>query len=229
KQFTVQQDRCAMKVSTDACIQGAWTPIAGDARYVLDIGAGTGLLSLMLAQRNSDIFIDAIELDKQAAQQAQENFSASPWATRMNAICGDIKGHPFSRKYDMVICNPPFFQNSLLGNNEERNNARHTITLSYNDLLIALDNVLDEKGFASVLLPPTEQEAWAYLLRQSGWRIHRRLFIKPKADSVPNRVVTICSKTMPEEVIDEQLVIYASQNEYTPGAADLLKPFYLKL
>lgn len=229
KQFTVQQDRCAMKVSTDACIQGAWTPIAEKVRFVLDIGAGTGLLSLMQAQRKNDIYIDAIELDREAAQQAKENFSASPWADRLNIIHADVKDYLSLRKYDMVICNPPFFMNSLLGDNAERNAARHTITLSYDDLLAAIDSVLESDGFASVMLPTTEHEAWAHLLKQNGWRIHRRLFVKPKANSVPNRVITISSKVMPEKLIDEQLVIYAAQNQYTPDASDLLSPFYLKL
>src|SRR6476661_11279441 len=91
KQFMVQQDRCAMKVSTDACIQGAWTPIADDVQHVLDIGAGTGLLSLMLAQRNGQLHIDAIELDEQAASQAQENVAASPWKHKINVWQGDVK------------------------------------------------------------------------------------------------------------------------------------------
>jgi tRNA1Val (adenine37-N6)-methyltransferase len=229
KQFTVHQERCAMKVSTDACIQGAWTPIAENVTTVLDIGAGTGLLSLMLAQRNADINIDAVELDEQAALQAKENVAASPWADRIQVIQSDIKAYTFTDPYDMVICNPPFFNNSLLGDNAERNNARHTISLSYNDLLHVLGNVLTADGCASILLPYTEHEAWGELLKQNRWRIHRRLFIKPKADALPNRVVSLCSRAMPEEVIDEQLVIYAGQGQYTLKAADLLSPFYLKL
>eukprot|EP01136_Pigoraptor_vietnamica_P012822 Opistho-1_new@53158 len=109
KQFTIHQDKCAMKVSTDACIQGAWTPIANDVVHVLDIGTGTGLLSLMLAQRNSNIHIDAIELDADAARQAQENISASPWADRVDVMQGDVTAYQFAKQYDMVICNPPFF------------------------------------------------------------------------------------------------------------------------
>src|SRR5688500_11779251 len=121
KQFSIQQDRCAMKVSTDACIQGAWTPIADNVKDVLDIGAGTGLLSLMLAQRNYDIRIDAVELDVEAAQQAKENVASSPWKDRVEVIQADVTQHSFTKLYDMVICNPPFFNNSLLGDTDTRN------------------------------------------------------------------------------------------------------------
>jgi tRNA1Val (adenine37-N6)-methyltransferase len=229
KQFRVEQDRCAMKVSTDACIQGAWTPIEAGVKSVLDIGAGTGLLSLMVAQRGRDVLIDAIELDVQAAAQANENANSSPWSDRINVLQGDVKSFSFGQQYDMVICNPPFFNNSLLGDNAERNAARHTISLSYNDLLDVLASVLPETGYASVLLPFSEYEAWAQLLKQNRWHMHRRLLVMPKADSEPNRVVSVFSKSMPETLVDERLVIYAGKDQYTLEAADLLAPFYLKL
>lgn len=168
KQFTIHQDKCAMKVSTDACIQGAWTPIANDVVDVLDIGTGTGLLSLMLAQRNSSIHIDAIELDADAAIQAKENASASPWADRVQMMQGDVTTHQFTKQYDMVICNPPFFNNSLLGDDAQRNSVRHTISLSYDALLAVLQNVLKPTGYAAVLLPAAEHEIWQNLLLKNG-------------------------------------------------------------
>ncbi len=218
-----------MKVSTDACIQGAWTPIAEDVRHVLDIGTGTGLLSLMLAQRKANVLIDAIEMDKAAAGQAEENVKASSWAERINVLCGDVRSFSFGQQYDMVICNPPFFNNSLLGDDAGRNAARHTLSLSYNDLLRVLEQVLTERGYASVLLPSAEYEAWAQLLKQNRWHMHKRLFVMPKAETDANRVVSVFSKSMPETLMDERLVIYAGQNQYTLDAADLLAPFYLKL
>jgi tRNA1Val (adenine37-N6)-methyltransferase len=229
KQFKVAQDRCAMKVSTDACIQGAWTPIDNEAKSALDIGTGTGLLSLMLAQRNGNLIIDAVELDKAAAEQAKENAAVSPWAERINILQGDVKEYSFAQRYDMVICNPPFFYNSLLSENILRNTARHTVTLSYNDLFISLDRVVSANGYASIMLPVTEHEAWGYILKQNRWHIHRRLFVQPKETALPNRVISVCGRTLPEEVIDEKLVIYKEQNEYTPEATELLSPFYLKL
>jgi tRNA1Val (adenine37-N6)-methyltransferase len=229
KQFTIQQDHCAMKVSTDACIQGAWTPASDIVKDVLDIGTGTGLLSLMLAQRASGINIDAIELDANAAEQAEENIASSPWKNRVQVLQGDVTNYAFTKQYDMVICNPPFFNNSLLGDTDNRNIARHTLSLSYTDLLNVLDNVLKQDGYASILLPVAEHAEWEKLLAKNGWHIGHRLIIQPKESSAPNRVVSLCSRNKAEEIKEEKLVIYAGQNEYTPEATKLLKSFYLKL
>ena len=205
KQFTIHQDKCAMKVSTDACIEGAWAPIADDVVDVLDIGTGTGVLSLMLAQRNSSIHIDAIELDADAAIQAKENVSASPWADRVQMMQGDVTTHQFTKQYDMVICNPPFFNNSLLGDDAQRNSVRHTISLSYDALLAVLQNVLKPTGYAAVLLPAAEHDVWQNLLLKNGWGITRFLQVHPKEKGGYNRVVSLCSKQpMAEAEIEKQ-------------------------
>lgn len=229
KQFTIHQDKCAMKVSTDACIQGAWTPIANDVVDVLDIGAGTGLLSLMLAQRNSSIHIDAIELDADAAIQAKENALASPWADRVRIIQGDVTTHQFTKQYDMVICNPPFFNNSLLGDNAQRNSVRHTISLSYNALLAVLQNVLKPTGYAVVLLPATEHDVWQNLLSKNEWGITKLLRVHPKEIGGYNRVISLCSKQPMVETEIEKLQIYKQGGGYTEVFTQLLQPFYLKL
>lgn len=229
KQFIIQQDRCAMKVSTDACIQGAWTPVADNVRDVLDIGTGTGLLSLMLAQRNDNVHIDAIELDKEAARQAEDNVASSPWKGRVEVIHADVTRYSFKKSYDMVICNPPFFNNSLLGDTDTRNRARHTLSLTYHDLLDVLNNVLKEDGYASILLPVAEHSEWEKLLNKNGWHINHRLYIQPKENGQPNRIVSLCSRNMTEKIEEERLLIYIAQNQYTPEAIALLKPFYLKL
>ncbi|MFN4247245.1 MAG: tRNA1(Val) (adenine(37)-N6)-methyltransferase [Flavipsychrobacter sp.] len=229
KQFTIHQDKCAMKVSTDACIQGAWTPIADDVVDVLDIGTGTGLLSLMLAQRNSSIHIDAIELDADAAIQAKENVSASPWADRVQIIQGDITTHQFTKQYDMVICNPPFFNNSLLGDDAQRNSVRHTISLSYDALLAVLQNVLKHTGYAAILLPAAEHDVWQNLLLKNGWGITRLLQVHPKETGGYNRVISLCSKQSMVEAEIEKLQIYKLGGGYTEAFTQLLQPFYLKL
>lgn len=125
KQFRVEQDRCAMKVTTDACIQGAWTPVLPSVKNVLDVGTGTGILALMLAQKNSEITVDAIEVDKDAAGQARANVAGSPWRERINILEGDVRNYPFDKRYDLIITNPPFFSNSLLGDDVNKNLARH--------------------------------------------------------------------------------------------------------
>jgi len=228
KQFTIQQDRCAMKVSTDACIQGAWTPLLPGVKEVLDIGAGTGLLSLMLAQRDTNISMDSIELDVEAAKQAKENVASSPWAESINVIQGDATAYDFSLRYDMVICNPPFFQNSLLGDRNERNIARHTLSLTYQGLIDVLKKALKPDGYASVLLPFAEYKEWEILLEQNGWNVFKKLIVKPKGTLGPNRVVSLCAINKPKQP-DEQLTIYAGEQMYTKEFGDLLQPFYLNL
>ncbi len=229
KQFTIHQDKCAMKVSTDACIQGAWAPIADDVVDVLDIGTGTGLLSLVLAQRNESIQIDAIELDADAAQQASENIKASPWADRINIIQGDVTQYAFTKQYDMIICNPPFFNNSLLGDDAQRNNVRHTISLSYDALLTVLQKVLKPKGYAAILLPTAEHDVWAQLLNKNGWGMTKLLQVHPKETGGYNRLVSLCSKDTFTATEVTQLQIYKQGGGYTDAFTQLLQPFYLKL
>lgn len=229
KQFTIHQDQCAMKVSTDACIQGAWTPVTSSVKTVLDIGTGTGLLSLMLAQRSEKAVIDAIELEPSAATQAKENFSASPWSNRINVLVGDVCDMSFRKKYDLVICNPPFFNNSLLGDKEERNKARHTLSLSFDDLFHVISNNLGEDGYASILLPVAEHMLWKQIVEKNNWTIFHRLNIIPRVGLPANRVVSLCSAKATRSELFEDLIIRDSTNSYTPEFINLMQPFYLKL
>lgn len=229
KQFTVQQDRSAMKVSTDACIQGAWTPCFENVKKVLDVGAGTGLLSLMLAQRFDKVSIDAVELDENAASQAAENVTASPWGGRINIIHGDATQFEFQGLYDMVICNPPFFRNSLKGTGNERNMARHDMTLGYEDLLGVLNTTLDANGYACVLLPYTEHLFWEQLLAGNGWHVFHKLVVSPRATLQPNRVVSLCRRGRHIKTQHEHLCIYNIGQSYTGEFRQLMAPFYLQL
>jgi tRNA1Val (adenine37-N6)-methyltransferase len=229
KQFRIQQDACAMKVSTDACIQGAWTPIAGHVKRIMDIGAGTGLLSLMLAQRStSDVLIDAVELDEAAAQQAKENIAVSQWSERITVVHGDVTVLALPQQYDMVICNPPFFNNSLQGEDAQRNMARHTNTLGYAELLEVLDAALDSEGYASILLPVAEYEVWKRLLSVKGWCITNELWVQPTGAKPANRVVSVCSR-MQRELVTEELCIYNADRTYTGEFTTLLGNYYLAL
>ena len=228
KQFKIEQDKCAMKVSTDACIQGAWTPIKDDVQNVLDIGTGTGLLSLMLAQRNKQIHIDAIELDEQAAMQAKENAESCPWAERINVFHADVKAYQTKQRYDLIICNPPFFQNSLLGDSDQRNRARHTISFNYSDLLDCCEKNLSADGCASVLLPDSEYAYWQKLIEGKGWHSIETLLIKPRADVAINRVVSVISRVQ-QMTKEHTLIIYEQPGVYTEAFEKLLGPFYLKL
>ena len=217
-----------MKVSTDGCLHGAWTPIAESVTSVLDIGAGTGLLSLMLAQRSERIHVDAIEIDRDASIQAQANAASTPWSNRVSVINADASQHLYSKQYDLVICNPPFFNNSLLGDQDNRNLARHTVSLSYSDLWNVLNKVLKPDGYASIMLPVVEHTQWESLLTANDWHINHRLCIHHRANSSCKRIISLCSRNATEKVIEEKLVIYSAPNHYSPETSELLKPFYLR-
>lgn len=228
KEFRIEQGETAMKVSTDACIQGAWTPVEPQVKNVLDIGTGTGLLSLMLAQRSQLIHIDAVELDAESSLQAKANIANSPWNDRINIHNTDIKDFSSSRQYDLVICNPPFFQSSLLGDNEKRNNARHTLTLTYTDLIEATSRLLNEGGYISVLLPFAEHAIWEKIVKAAGWHIFQELHIKHTTISNTGRVVSLAAKEQ-RPFKQDTLVIYSAKDIYSTDFSCLLAPFYLKL
>jgi len=229
KQFRIAQERCAMKVTTDACIQGAWTPINQNVNKVLDIGAGTGLLSLMLAQRNVDIAIDAIEIDVDAATQAAENISASPWEERIHIHEGDIRSFTPAHKYDLIITNPPFFNNSLLSDKSSINAARHTQALPYEELQRAISKLLHDDGYYSVLLPYAEYQLWKEMQLSQGWQECGSLSVSHRQGAAVKRVVGLFSKLAAAEVIKEQLVIKGEAQQYTAEFIQLLFRFYLDL
>jgi tRNA1Val (adenine37-N6)-methyltransferase len=227
KQFTIEQDRCAMKVSTDACIQGAWTPIATDAKHVLDIGAGTGLLSLMIAQRAPQVSIDALEMDAETAAQASDNAAASAFADRIHVTQVDATKWQPAMSYDLIICNPPFFQNALKGPDAARNQARHSGALDM-PALIELTQCLAPNGIASFLWPRAEHDIFVEKANAAGLYLIAQLNIRHLVRSVVSRVVGIYSR-MPSSPVIENLVIKDETDNYTEQFIKLLSPFYLNL
>lgn len=228
RQMRIEQDQCAMKVSTDACIQGAWTPISTEIKTVLDIGCGTGLLSLMLAQRNNELHIDALEIDPLAAKQAKENVANSIFSHQISVIACDAKTWKKESPYDIIICNPPFFSQSLKGNNPSRNMARHNDEFSFDDLLNVIDINLKNDGTASILLPFSELKRWESALSKTTLIATISLLIKPFKHQMPNRVIMILSKKEGTNMTKE-LVIYQAPKQYSSEFTDLLRPFYLHL
>lgn len=151
KQFTVYQDRCAMKVGTDGTLLGAWTDVT-KSRTILDIGTGTGLIALMLAQRSLTTQITAIDIDIDSVMQAESNVALSPWCDRVKVFCSSLQDFNGSG-YDTIVSNPPYFVNSLKCPNGHRTLARHTASLSYKDLFDGVTRMLSDDGEFSVIIP----------------------------------------------------------------------------
>lgn len=225
KQFTVYQDKCAMKVGTDGVLLGVLADISKATR-ILDIGTGTGLIALMLAQRQKDAHIDAIEIDEQAAQQAQENIAQSPFC-HIHVHTTALQAYNSTQPYDLIVSNPPYFVNSLKAPNAARNLARHTDSLSFADLLQGADRLLHNDGCFWVILPHEQTDAFCTLAKQQGLYPYHKVHIYPRSDKPAKRIVMgfIRQNT---GCIEEDLIIETEQRHtYSPAFARLTAPFYL--
>lgn len=239
KQFFVDHGDCAMKVSTDALLLGAWTQIPAQGA-VLDIGCGSGILSLMLAQRCAKSVVDAIELDAAAAAAAAKNFAASPFAEQLRLIEGDILTYPASadhlseRRYQLIISNPPFFVESLKSTDTKRQQARHTDTLSFAALLKVAADLLSPDGKFSLVLPCVEAEQLLMLAFASGWQLDRDCWVQSIPTKVPLRRLMTLSRTSlslvssPKQLQSERLLIRELDGQYSAAYRQLLADFYLK-
>ena len=157
KQFAVRQDRCPMKVGTDGVLLGAWAEVRPGDRRMLDVGTGTGLIALMLAQRSA-ARITAVDVDAECATQAAENFAASPWADRLDAVAVAVQRYDPVERFDLIVSNPPYYVDSLLSPDEGRNTARHAAGLPFGELAAAVVRLLAPGGRFALVLPPVEMQ-----------------------------------------------------------------------
>jgi len=227
KQFRVKQDTCAMKVCTDSCILGAYADVA-QAQTILDIGTGTGLLSLMAAQR-TQAKITAIEIDPQAAQQAFENIQCSPWAERIQVKAISLQAFALANKekYDVILCNPPFYKQSFKSPDQARNVAMHSHALSFADIIQFCSGFLAEKGKLFMLLPPRESIYFEQLAQAKELYIQAKLQIFTKIAAKHLRTIQAFGRTQATNVPEEILCIRQPDNTYTPEFTRLLKDYYL--
>jgi tRNA1Val (adenine37-N6)-methyltransferase len=244
KQFTIQQERSAMKVCTDSCILGAWA--AGrlheaktksdtktilnpktilNSKKILDIGTGTGLLSLMLAQK-SDGLIDSIELDPESAAEARENILASPWKERIRLLEGDIRIYALATDYDFIITNPPFYESQLKSPAEKINKARHDESLTLEELITAIRAHLKTTGFFGILLPFHRSEYFEKLAADQGFYLEEKLSIRQTPAHDPFRNICLFSFKKPEELIIGELIIKNENGNYNSEFTELLTDYY---
>jgi len=235
KQFTVQQDRCAMKVCTDACLFGAFistnqlvSPDDPSASFpCLDIGTGTGLLSLMLAQKNPKALIDAVEIDAQAAAQATENFAASPWKDRLRCINTDILSFSPEKKYTFIFSNPPFFEDDLRSADARKNNAKHDTVLHLARLVQRAQELLSEKGVFAALLPGHRVDYFIEAAAEQGLALLQKVWVKQTDKHGHFRgIVFVGHRTANSS---ESVICIKNEETYSPEFVELLKDYYLYL
>lgn len=225
-----------MKVTTDGCLFGAW--IADEiqmrqkeAGNVLDIGTGTGLLSLMLLQKKTGITIDAIEIDKDAFEQASQNVINSPWAGYVNVIHRDAKEFKAAAKYDVIISNPPFYANELKGNNKKKNIAHHNEGLLLPELLQIIRKNLKNNGVFFLLLPYKRNKEIKELLTEHEFEITKLTFVRQSVNHDYFRIIVSgkFKKTVTTETAISEISIKGITDEYSPAFTRLLKDYYLNL
>ena len=233
KQFTIHQDRTAMKVGTDGVLLGAWAPIAPTAQRILDIGTGTGLIALMLAQRYPSLNITAIDIDKSSIEQATENIKNSPFAQYITTHHTSLQSYNPEEKYDAFVCNPPYFVASLKCPDAQRTQARHTDSLSFDELLSHSARLLNDEGSLSVILPVTEGNQLIALASQYGFTLTQQVHVLPTPTSAPKRLLMHFTKksmvNSQQSIVDSQLIIELARHQYTPEYITLTRDFYLKM
>ena len=230
KQFSVNQDRCAMKIGTDGVLLGAWTPLINNPYNVLDIGAGTGILSLMLAQRSNAEQIDAIEIDEDAYEQCVENFEASPWGDKLfcfHAGLDEFVDEP-EDEYDLIISNPPFYTDDYKTDNTSRDLARFEDALPFEELIEAAALLLSDNGIFSVIIPFKEEERFVSMCKELDLFPLKITRVKGTPTSEIKRSLLAFCRMEQTPLIDE-LVIEISRHNYTPEYIELTKEFYLKM
>jgi tRNA1Val (adenine37-N6)-methyltransferase len=228
KQFTIHQDRCAMKVGTDAVLLGAWI-LPNGSKSILDIGTGTGIIALMLAQK-TDAQIDAIDIDEDAVKQAAQNISESKFADKIR-----VSQHSFQeyakateRKFNLIVSNPPYFEQCLKSSDEQRSQARHAYTLPFEELLEGVVKILDPKGKFCLILPKPEAERFRLLAEKKGLYLSKLLRVKSRADKDTDKRHLMQFEFVPTEFSEKTLVIEKGErHDYTEEYREFTKDYYV--
>ena len=220
-----------MKVCTDACLFGAWVggKVRGmkyGVRTVLDIGTGTGLFSLMLAQK-TNARIDAVEIDEAAASQAAENMDASPWKDRLQVICADARTVHLGKHYGLIISNPPFFEHDLKSGDERRNLALHGDAMGFEELLVTISNHLGDEGLFALLLPYYRKDQLINLAKQSGFFLWEEVSVQQTPVHAFFRSMLLFGRK--EVPVLSSTIITRDDEGYTGEFTKLLSEYYLKL
>lgn len=228
KQFTIKQDLCAMKVGTDAVLLGAWV-IPNGSKHVLDIGTGTGIIALMIAQKSS-ASITAIDIDENAVKQATQNVLESKFKDQISVTCISLQEYAktANQKFNLIVTNPPYFEQSLKSSDAHRSSARHADVLPFEDLLEGVLKLLDTKGKFCLILPRLEAERFRELAEKKGLYLSKLLRIKSRADKEVDKRHLMQFEYTPSEFSEKTLVIEENErHRYTPEYKELTKDYYV--
>ncbi len=233
KQFSIQQDQCAMKVGTDGVLLGAWCSQDFMPESILDIGSGTGVIALQLAQRFDAEIIDAVEVDGNAYEQAVENFEASVWSDRLFCYHSSFKNFvdelsSEGETYDLIVSNPPFYTDHFESNDDSRNKARFTTSLSFKELIEGVSKLLTENGIFSVVIPFKEEVSFIVLANDFNLYLTRTCRVKGTPNSDVKRSLLEFSRSV-SKIEEEELTIEISRHQYTKQYIEIVKDFYLKM
>ena len=227
KQFEIQHDRSSMKVGTDAVLLGAWTEV-GAGTSILDIGSGSGIVALMMAQRTSNQIV-GVDIDEDSVEESRLNAENSAWKNRIQFHCTSIQQFCEEKNknaFDLIVSNPPFFVNSLKSPLDSRNRSRHTDTLSYRDLVAAVSYCLSENGSFAVILPSIYSEQLENLCKQNHLFCYRKLRIRPKEGKAVNRVL-LQFKRKKDSLCEKDLNLRNADGSYTEAYKEIVRDFYL--
>ncbi|WP_248722015.1 tRNA1(Val) (adenine(37)-N6)-methyltransferase [Seonamhaeicola sp. ML3] len=230
KQFTINQDKCAMKIGTDAVLLGAWTPIDLNPFSILDIGAGTGVIALMLAQRSFAQLIDGIEIDDSAYEQCVDNFEQSDWGDRLFCYHASLEEFvdEIDDKYDLIVSNPPFYSEDYKSDNNSRDLARFQDAMPFDHLVESVSKLLSKNGTFCVVIPFKEEPHFIELASQVNLYPNNILHIKGNPTSEIKRSLIEFSFRK-SEIQKEELIIEIDRHKYTEDYINLTKDFYLKM
>lgn len=230
KEFSIDQDRCAMKIGTDGVLLGAWTSIQ-DAYSILDIGAGTGILALMLAQRSDAEQIDALEIDEDAYEQCVDNFENSSWADRLfcyHAALDEFTEEMKDEKYDLIISNPPFYTEDYKSGDTARNMARFADSLPFEELIKFASELLSDEGCFAVIIPYSEEEYFLKLSEKVNLFPNRITRVRG-TESTPLKRSLLQLSFTEKPFSTNELILEVSRHQYTKDYQKMVAPFYLKL
>jgi tRNA1Val (adenine37-N6)-methyltransferase len=233
KEFTIHQDKTAMKVGTDGVLLGAWCSVENYPNSILDVGSGTGVISLIIAQRSDALTIDAIEVDENAYEQSVSNFEESNWGDRL--YCYHTTFQEFANElaeeqetYDLIVSNPPFYTDEFQTQDDARNKARFTSSLSFEALLKGVSRILSKKGIFSVIIPCKEENNFIDLAKENRLFLNRVCRVKGNKTSEIKRSLMEFS-FIQREIKEERLIIETERHQYTEEYISLTKDFYLKM